>query len=104
RILRNALGIAEDAGALGGGKELRERVLEVAPELEAWLPLIALPVEVDVPSTPEVDVLQDEFRKPKLEQVVGELLPKVLEGPTFFAFEDVHWMDEASSDLLQHLA
>jgi tetratricopeptide (TPR) repeat protein len=66
--------------------------------------LIALPVEVDVPSTPEVDVLEPELRRPKLEEVVGELLAEVLDGPTFLALEDVHWMDEASSDLLKHLA
>jgi class 3 adenylate cyclase/tetratricopeptide (TPR) repeat protein len=104
RILRTALGIAEATGVRAGGEELRERVLEAAPELEPWLPLIALPVEVDVPSTPAVDVLEPEFRRPKLEEVVGELLAKVLDGPTFFALEDVHWMDEASSDLLSHLA
>jgi class 3 adenylate cyclase/tetratricopeptide (TPR) repeat protein len=104
RILRSALGIAEETGVRAGGEELRERVLEAAPELEPWLPLIALPVEVDVPSTPEVDFLDPEFRRPKLEEVIGQLLPKVLDGPTFFALEDVHWMDEASSDLLQHLA
>src|SRR5205085_3850695 len=104
RILRAALGIAHDAGPAAGGEQLRERVHEAAPELEPWLPLIALPVEVDVPSTPEVDLLEAEFRRPKLEEVIGQLLPKVLEGPTFFALEDVHWMDEASGDLLRHLA
>src|SRR5205807_130425 len=28
----------------------------------------------------------------------------LLRAPTLFVFEDVHWMDEASADLLRHLA
>ncbi|MFL5737517.1 MAG: tetratricopeptide repeat protein [Actinomycetota bacterium] len=104
RILRDALDIEQDAGARAGGEQLRDRVLEFAPELEPWLPLIALAVDVDTDPTPEVDLLDAEFRRPKLEETVGLLLSKVLDGPTFFALEDVHWMDEASSDLLSHLA
>jgi tetratricopeptide (TPR) repeat protein len=36
--------------------------------------------------------------------VVEQLLGALLEGPTLLVIEDVHWMDEASCDLLRHLA
>ena len=31
------------------------------------------------------------------------MLAKLLEGPTLLVIEDVHWMDEASAELLRHL-
>ena len=35
--------------------------------------------------------------------MIGSLLAKIVDTPTFFLFEDVHWMDEASSELLRFL-
>jgi class 3 adenylate cyclase/tetratricopeptide (TPR) repeat protein len=82
---------------------LRETVAELAPHLLPWLPLLAIPLQIDVGSTPEVDSLDDEFRKIRLEEAVQELLGLGLLAPTLLIFEDVHWMDDASSDLLRRL-
>ena len=56
-----------------------------------------------VASTPEVDELDPAFWRARLHGVVGQLLGEVLDSPTLLLFEDVHWMDDASSELLRFL-
>ena len=103
-LLRRPLGIAADADAAAAGEALRALVREVAPELRPWEPLLAVPLDVDLPETKEVAELGAEFRKQKLEEVTAQLLGRVLTEPTLLLIEDVHWMDDASSDLLTRLA
>jgi hypothetical protein len=40
----------------------------------------------------------------RLREVMAELLGVVLPSPTLLVIEDSHWMDEASAELLRHLA
>ncbi len=82
---------------------LRERVEATAPHLEHWLPLLGVPLGLELPDTPETAVLGDEFRKTRTEEVVRELLGTILLEPTVLLFDDAHWMDDASSDLLRQL-
>ena len=82
---------------------LRERVGATAPHLERWLPLLGVPLGLELPDTPETAVLGDEFRKTRTEEVVRELLGTILLEPTVLLFDDAHWMDDASSDLLRQL-
>ena len=84
--------------------QLRRRVERAAPHLLPWLPLLAVPLGLDLPNTPETAPLDGEFRKGRLEEVVTELLGMLLLTPTVIVFEDVHWFDEASAALLGHLA
>ena len=84
--------------------QLRRRVERTAPHLLPWLPLLAVPVGLDLPDTAETEPLEGEFRKRRLEEVVVELLGMLLLRPTVIVFEDVHWLDEASADLLAHVA
>ncbi len=98
-LLRSALGIEP---AMDGDR-LRARLEEVAPELLPWLPLLAIPLDLDVLPTREVEELDPSFRRARLHGVVSTLLGKLLASPTLLLFEDVHWMDEASSKLLRHL-
>ena len=101
-LLRTVLGL-DDLDGSAATERLVELVAELAPRLLPWLPLIALPLQLDVPPTPEVEGLDDEFRKERLNEVVQELLGLGLLAPTLFLFEDVHWMDDASRDLLRAL-
>jgi class 3 adenylate cyclase/tetratricopeptide (TPR) repeat protein len=104
-ILRSAVDMGSGADDEQAAEVLRERVEAVAPDLLPWLPLIAIPFDVDMPSTTEVDELDEEFRRDRLHEVVGDLLGRLMGGmPMIVAFEDVHWMDEASSELLAYLA
>ena len=82
---------------------LRTLVDEVAPGLVPWIPLLALPLDVEVLPTPEVLELQPAFRRARLHGVVEEFLRSLLPDPTLLLIEDVHWIDEASSELLRHL-
>ncbi|MBA3844364.1 MAG: tetratricopeptide repeat protein [Actinobacteria bacterium] len=92
-----------DAPAEQHTGELRETVERIAPALLPWLPLIGLVLDVDVAPTPEVDELQPAFRRARLHGVVEELLRALIPQPTLILLEDVHWIDEASSELLRHL-
>ena len=104
RILRTLLGCAQRAAARPRPPmRLREWVLRDAPELEPWLPLLAVVVDAEVESTPQVDELGEEFRAPKLIEVTIQLFERLVTEPTLIAVEDVHWMDAASVDLAHAL-
>ena len=105
RLMREALeipaGTADDAVAT----MVRDRVGSVAPELLPWLPLLAVPLDVEVEPTPEVDAIDPEFRRERLEASVSSFLARVFaRTPTLVEIEDVHWMDEASASLLRRVA
>src|SRR5262245_17304844 len=103
-FLRTALGIPLDAGADEAAMWLRNRVESSVPDLVPWLPLLALPLDADVPTTPEVDALGPEYRRPKLEWAVSVLLAALYAGrPVLVTLEDAHWMDDASASLLTTL-
>jgi class 3 adenylate cyclase/tetratricopeptide (TPR) repeat protein len=103
-ILRHALDIPREASDDEAGARVAEAVARVAPELERWTPLIGIPFGVQIPPTPEVAELDERFRKPKLEEVVSAFVAALITRPTLFLIEDVHWMDDASADLLSLLS
>ena len=100
RRLFGVLEVDEDAVA---SEKLRAIVAAVAPHLLPWVPLLGIALDVQIPTTPEVAQLDEEFRRQRLEEVVVELARSLLGSPTLFVFEDTHWMDEASADLLRRL-
>jgi class 3 adenylate cyclase/tetratricopeptide (TPR) repeat protein len=100
-LLRSLLDVPMNGGA--AAEMLRTRLEAVAPELTPWIPLLALPLDVEIDSTPEVDDLQPAFRRARLHGVVETLLEKLLPAATVVVVEDVHWMDEPSCQLLWHL-
>jgi class 3 adenylate cyclase/tetratricopeptide (TPR) repeat protein len=103
-LLRDLLEVSFNGKPSANSELLQERLQPVAPELLPWIPLVALALDVSVSSTREVEELQPAFRRARLKGVVETLLRTLLPGPTLLVFEDVHWMDEASGDLLRHLA
>ena len=102
-LLLQALELDPDASREAIVSRLMHVVWSSAPELSPWLPLLAAPLDLDMPTSPEVEQLGQEFRRAKLHEVVTELLGRILAGATLIAIEDAHWMDEASSDLLLQL-
>jgi class 3 adenylate cyclase/tetratricopeptide (TPR) repeat protein len=104
RLLRLLLGQAAGDDQQAIADRLREDVAQRAPDLLPWLPLLAIVADVDVPPTAEVEDLDGEFRRPKLEEVTIDYLSRVVSQPTLVVIEDAHWMDEASADLLQAVA
>lgn len=102
--LRSVVGIPVGAGEEEARSILRAVVTEPMPDLEPWLPLLAIPAGVEMASTPQIDRLEERFRKSKLEEVTGRMLGNLLPDPSLLIFEDSHWMDDASRDLLRKLA
>lgn len=79
-------------------------VRRVAPELEPWLPFVAIPLGIEVPDTPTTRGIAAEFRRARVHQVFGDFLLAVIPRPHTLLVEDAHWMDDAGSDLLTALA
>ena len=74
------------------------------PDLLPWLPLLAMPLDVDAPSSTEVDELAPDAHVSKLHAVVLAFLQRDLVVPTMVQFEHAHLMDGASAALLDALA
>lgn len=102
-LLRQSLDLGWDAPDEIVGGRLEAMVRGRAPDLLPWMPLLATTVDAEVPSTPEVDSLVPEFRRPKLHEVVRRFLERVLDAPTLIRIEDAHFMDDASRELLAAL-
>jgi class 3 adenylate cyclase/tetratricopeptide (TPR) repeat protein len=83
---------------------LRTRAEQDAPELVAWLPLVATALDVEMAATTQTASLDARFQKGKREEVVVEFLAAALRTPTLFVFDDTHLMDDASADLVARLA
>jgi tetratricopeptide (TPR) repeat protein len=97
-LLRDVLSIEDDDEDV-----LRDAVSRAAPHLAPWLPLVGTPLGLALEDTPETAALDERFRKERVEEVVDELLGSLLPSTTLLVVEDVHWLDEASADLLRRL-
>ena len=84
--------------------ELEHRVRGLAPELVPWVPLLGAVVDLAIPDTAETAQLLEHFRRPRLAQVVTQLLRAAMSSATLVTVEDTHWMDEASAELLTSVA
>ena len=102
-FLRSLLDVELNGGGEHNRTVLAERLVSVDEELVPWAPLLAAPLDVDVATTPEVDDLDPAFWRARLHGVMGKLLGHLLDSPTLLVFDDVHWMDDASSELLRYL-
>jgi class 3 adenylate cyclase/tetratricopeptide (TPR) repeat protein len=103
RLLRDALGVPGDLDPHQVVSHVADRVAARAPGLLPFLPLVGIAMDVPVATTQEVEEIEGGFRKSRLEEVVTDLLSVVLSGPTVLVVEDVHAIDDSSSDLLQRL-
>ena len=102
-LLRTVLDVEFEGDAAGNSAAIAARLDGLASELKDWIPLLAIPLDVDVEPTQAVEELDPSFRRARLHGVVATLLEQLLPEQTLILFEDVHWMDEASSDLLRHI-
>ncbi|HYM16654.1 MAG TPA: adenylate/guanylate cyclase domain-containing protein [Dehalococcoidia bacterium] len=100
RLLRSVLRIAPELDSSAAAEALTARVDDAAPDLRPWLPLLAIPLDLTVAPTPDVERLDPRFRRARLHQVASQLLVRLVPGPAVFVLEDAHWIDEASRDLL----
>ncbi len=92
----------DDADAIVA-ERLRAAVEANAPALTPWLPLIGIVFGLDIPPTPEIELLAETNRRPKLHEVFGQFLDVVMADPTLIVIENAQHMDGASAELLAHL-
>jgi class 3 adenylate cyclase/tetratricopeptide (TPR) repeat protein len=103
RGMRAAMGLALDSPASEVEGALRAVVADMAPELARWIPLLAVPLGLDLPDTPDTADLDPGHRRTALHSAVADLLGRVLSTPTLITVEDAHWLDGASCELLASL-
>ncbi len=103
RLLREVLGIPAAAPADQVLERLVHRVEANAPELLPWLPLVGVPLDVAIPETAKTARLDERFRKSRVEEVTAAVLALALPTTTLLVFDDVHLMDEASTELLSRI-
>jgi class 3 adenylate cyclase/tetratricopeptide (TPR) repeat protein len=102
-LARQCLGLDSGADPVTSGAVLEETVLQLAPQLVPWVPLLASVVEAQVSPTPQTNALDERFRRARLEQAFLEFLRALLPTPTLVVIDDTHRMDDASVDLIRRL-
>ena len=104
QLLHQVLRVPLDTDAVHAEARLRAAVAAAEPALEPWLPLLSIPLGLDLPPTPAVAELAAEFRRAKLHEVVVTFLRATLASPTLIEVEDAHHVDPASAGLLAAVA
>ncbi len=102
-LLRGVLGLKPDSDP----DDVAERLADVGetwPELADWLPLLAVPLGIELPATSATESLADQFRPAKLNEVAVDLLARVRPSPTVIAIEDAQWIDDASRSFVEALS
>ena len=102
-LLREFMGFGRDDPDAAVAERLCNAVATRAPDLAPWLPLIAIPFGVEVPPTPEVEMLAEKNRRARLHEAVGRFLAAVMPDAQLIEIEDAHHMDAASAELLSYL-
>ena len=82
---------------------LRSAVTDQAPDLVPWLPLIAVAFDVEIPATPEIEMLAESNRRAKLHESVLRFMEMVLREPALIEIENAHHIDDASAEVLSYL-
>jgi class 3 adenylate cyclase/tetratricopeptide (TPR) repeat protein len=104
RLLRRLLEIPADASPTQAGARVEDVCSALAPALLPWLPLLGPVLDIDLPTTPEVEELDERFRPRRLEQLAAELLVGLRPGPVLLAVDDAHLADPATAGVLDRLA
>jgi class 3 adenylate cyclase/tetratricopeptide (TPR) repeat protein len=104
RLFRNLLGIDLQAGPGEAGRQLLAVLREGLPALVPWAPLLAITFGAELPPTDATANLEAQYRRPRLNAAVAELLAWRWPGAVLLIGEDTQWMDEASADVIRSLA
>ncbi len=102
-LLREFMHFGRDDSDAIVEERLRAAVAAKAADLTPWLPLIAIVFGLEVAPTPEIEMLAENNRRPKLHEVVGRFLEVMMSDPTLIEIEAAHNIDAASADLLAYL-
>lgn len=104
QLLRRTLALPPDVDDATLTTVLRDLVAGSAPDLLPWLPLLGVVAGLELPSTPEVDLLDPGMRRIRVEAVTSDLLGRLLTQPIVFVLNDLQFMDDATVALVRRLA
>lgn len=100
QLLQAVLGIDANDDSKTRTAKLAGAVETSAPHLASWLPLIGVPLGLEIEPTPEVALLDNQFVRQRLNEAVAEFLRSIVGGPKLWLIEDIHWLDDSSRELL----
>ncbi len=103
-FLRDVIGVADGDDPAAVGDRLRSWVRSTAPDLEIWLPLLAIALGAEVEPTAEVDRIAEEFRRDRLLAIAADAIDVALGARVALIAEDVHLFDSASQEVITRLA
>jgi predicted ATPase/class 3 adenylate cyclase len=98
--MRTLIGAARDAAADEVIDHLRSALRSIEADDALW-PLVAPVLGVEAADNDVTALIDDEYRRGRLHQLVAEIIAA---APCVVVVEDVHWCDEATRALLQHVA
>ncbi len=102
-LLHDVLAQPPTADRAAVATALRAAVAWHCPELEPWIPLLGVPLDLDLPPTPEVEAIAPEFIPDKVRELTATFLNAALPESVMVVFEDAHWMDDASIAVLDRI-
>jgi class 3 adenylate cyclase/tetratricopeptide (TPR) repeat protein len=102
-LLRDAFGVS-DAPAGDLAEALERWCRDRAPEQRAWLPLLGPVLGTAIADTAATRDLAAEFRAGRMRELVLDLLSRAWPDPTLLVVDDMQFADDASEDLLRHIA
>jgi class 3 adenylate cyclase/tetratricopeptide (TPR) repeat protein len=106
-MLRDYAGILEDHSDAEAWDALQRRLAPLFPdELGEILPYLATLLGLTVPQAESgrVKYLDGEAMRPHVFRGVRRLVERLAQqSPVILVFEDLHWLDKSSADLLEHL-
>ncbi len=103
-IVRLAADIDHAADPEIAGELLAKAVRHHDPDLLAMLPVLAIPAGADVAETPEASAIDPKFLRERIHEETARFLQAALPSGTMLIVEDMHWVDDASSDFLEFSA
>ena len=85
---------------------LAPRLIDLAGDAAALVPLLGPVLDVDLAETPESAAIDPTFRQARAAAVAAAVLAEQLRrtGPQLVVVEDLHWVDEASRVVLAAIA
>ncbi|MEM7347496.1 MAG: adenylate/guanylate cyclase domain-containing protein, partial [Chloroflexota bacterium] len=85
-------------------KELTDEIELINPSLVPRIPLLGSILQIDIPENDLTKSLDAKTRKASLESfIVDVILARSLQQPIILVFEDCHWLDPLSLELIESL-
>jgi class 3 adenylate cyclase len=83
--------------------KMEQALIGTPKEIAEWAPLFAAVLSLPVERYPAVALSPQKRKEKTLEAMAGQIVARATRGPLIMVFEDVHWIDPTSQELLDTL-